>query len=139
MADALSIALSGAQAQTVRLAASAGNTANMRTRGQLPAAGAAPSETDPYRPVQAVQQSRTLPGGAGAGTVAGVRPSVPAFLAEYDPRSPEAGADGVVGAPNVDAAQEIVQQKISLRAYQANLRTVRAADEMQRALLDAMA
>ena len=139
MADALSIALSGAHAQTVRLAASASNTANLRTRGQFPAAGAAPAESDPYRPVQAVQQSRTLGDGSGAGVVTGIRPTVPAFVPEYDPGAAEADAAGIVGAPNVDAAREIVEQKLSLRAYQANLRTVRATDEMQKSLLDALA
>ncbi len=42
----------------------------------------------------------------------------------YDPAHPDAGADGFVSMPNVDAPEEMVNMLSASRAYQANLTAI---------------
>jgi flagellar basal body rod protein FlgC len=134
MADPVSIALSGARAEAVGLAASAANTANMRTRGRMPGSGDGP---EPYRAVEAVRESRPLAQGGGA--VASVRPADRPFVPEYDPGSPLADGSGLVAAPAVDPAAEAARRTTALAAFRAAVATARTAREMDRALIDSVA
>jgi flagellar basal body rod protein FlgC len=63
---------------------------------------------------------------SGSGTVAYTVPVSPAYVATYDPQSPDANGQGLVAAPNVDLAQELVQLEVAKQAYEANLKTVEA-------------
>ena len=139
MADALSIALTGMQAQSQRLAGSASNIANVTSRGAIaardgtqPAAGA----QTPYQPLATGQTDLRTGNGQGAGTRAYFRPSSAPVVAQYDPTDPLANKDGTVGAPNVDEGAETVQQITARAAYQASARIARASDEMTKGLLD---
>ncbi|MFV3073859.1 flagellar basal body rod protein FlgC [Niveispirillum fermenti] len=137
----INIALSGALAQTQRLAVSAGNVANLRSTGAIPAADGTvqPGQSQPYQPQTASQTSVAGPGGQGQGTRVVARPTTPAYLPEYQPDSPDANADGLVAAPNVDIVGESVGQMTALRAFQANLATIRTQDEMERSAIDTLA
>lgn len=137
MSIASTIALSGALAQTQRLAGSANNVANARSTGTLPAAdGTVPADKRAaYRPVTAGQVAVTGPDGQGQGTRTVFRPSNPGYLPEYQPDSPDADAAGMVAAPAVDLPAERVDQMAALQAYKANLAVLRTEDEMQQALL----
>jgi len=132
MIDAVRTALSGLGAATTRLGGVAGNLANQRSAGALrPEEGAAPTyEPAAYEPVVTVQQS--APGG---GTTAAYRRAEPATVPSYEPDSPLADEDGMVGEPNVDPAREMAEMLAARQSYEANLRTVRTATEMQDSLL----
>lgn len=134
---AMNTALSGLTAASRRLDASASNTANARTSGPLPADGdlaavrATPPSGSPYVPVQAVNAAQPT-----GGVRASLAPVSPALFAEYQPDSPDASADGLVAAPNVDLAQETVRQMASGSAYKANLKVMQTADEMLKSVFD---
>jgi flagellar basal-body rod protein FlgC len=130
MSSTLSIAASGLRASMIRVAGSAANVANARSTG-TPEPDPAPPRSPAYRPVDAVQQET-----AGGGTVAGYRPRMPAFRPEYDPDSPNADANGMVAAPNVEYDSEIVSQIEASLSFKANLAVFRAAARMEESLLD---
>lgn len=137
MNTALNTALSGLTAASRHLGASASNTANARTTGPLPAGGGldaaqgTPASGSPYAPVQAINTA--LPTG---GVRAGLAAVSPAFYAEYQPDSPDADPAGLVAAPNVDLAQESVQQMLASNAYKANAAVARTSDEMLKSVFD---
>lgn len=123
---AINTAVSGLLASEAQLTASAANVANAQTVGSLSGSGFGPA----YQPVAVVQS--TAPGG---GVSTAYAPVTPASEPAYDPTSPAADAQGMVAAPNVDTAQEMVGQMGALRSYQANLATLKVADKMQQSLL----
>ena len=136
---AISTALSGLQASTTRLLASASNVANAQTRGPVPAtpptepvrprapaARTAQETPQVYQAVETVQTEREDKGGVRAVH----KPTVPSYIPEYDPDSAYADADGLVAAPNVDEVGELVNQMEALRSYRANMATVRTSIEM---------
>lgn len=134
-------ALSGALAQTQRLANSANNVANQRSTGAIPAADGTvqPGQTQAFQPQNLSQTAVTGPNGQGQGTRVVARPTTPAYIPEYQPDSTDANEQGLVAAPNVDPVTERVDQISSLRAFQANLATIRAQDELERSAIDALA
>lgn len=139
MSDILGIALSGASAATKRIDASASNLANQRTTGRLPDATGNAATTEsraPYTPLTTTQGDLRTDNGQGAGTQASLKPLSQPIVAEYDPSSPDANAEGMVGAPNVDTDQEIGQQILGSRAYSASLSMARTSSDMMKDLLD---
>ena len=131
MTDAISTALSGVHAAARRLAGVADNVANQRSSGRLEPK---PGEATAYQPVTTVQES-TL----GGGTRAYYRPLSPATRPVYEPDSPNADEAGLVAEPNVDAARELTEALSARQAYAANLKTIRAATDMQKELLKTFA
>lgn len=143
MSDILGIALSGASAATKRIDAAASNLANQRTTGLLPDAGNTSANATggadsraPYTPLAVSQSDLRTGNGQGAGTQATLKPLSQPIVAEYDPSSPDANAEGMVGAPNVDTGQEIGQQILGSRAYSASLSMARTSSDMMKDLLD---
>ena len=138
MISAIGSAVAGAQAQTARLDVSAANVANLRTRGALPdAAGAVPEgQPEPPRTLKAVQVQNGGPEIQAAGPRTLVQPAVPGFVQAFEPDNSFANQDGFVAAPSTELVRESVSQIESLRMFQANLATVRAADEAVRSVLD---
>ena len=137
----INTALSGLQAAAVRLAGAASNTANMRTRGPVPA-------TPPTEPVAAARDSQprvyqavetTQTADARGGVRAKHEPIRPAYIVEYEPDSAYANANGEVAAPNVDTVRDTVDQMEALRAFRANLSVIRTAEEMDEAILNVKA
>lgn len=136
MTSISSIAVSGLNAATRRLEISAGNIANQRSTGALPAPNGSLSAGAPqaYVPRQVLQTE-----GASGGTSTIVTAVQPATVPIADPQAPFADRHGMVAAPNVDLAQAFIGQMVARYSYTANLATLKADDTMTRALLDATA
>jgi flagellar basal-body rod protein FlgC len=116
MISAVSIGLSGLAAADLRLNVAASNIANAQDVGVLPGTNGQSA----YAPLQ-VMQSDT-----GPGTVAYTVPVNPPYIPTYDPQSPDANDQGLVAAPNVNLAQDLVQLQVARQAYEGNLKTVEA-------------
>ena len=76
--------------------------------------------------------------GVGGGVTARVIHSPDYFLA-YQPSDPAANAQGMVAAPNIDLASQMVNQLSASLAFQANAKLFRIADHNQKVLLDMLA
>lgn len=126
MSPVQTIALSGMNAATRRLQASARNIANAQTSGALPGV-AGPAV---YAPVE-VQVSAQ----AGGGVATNLAPSARAARLAYDPQARFADARGYVAAPDVDMVGEIVELAMASYAFAANLKVLRTADDMARSTL----
>lgn len=132
MIKAIQIALSGMNAASRRVEASAANIANATTAGALdPADG--PS---PYQALTTVQSSVSAASGESLGVRSDTIPASRPFVPAYDPDSPFANEDGLIGAPNVDLATEIVNLQIGSAVYKANIKTMQVAADMQKEMLD---
>jgi flagellar basal-body rod protein FlgC len=122
MTPVIGIALSGLNASTVRLQASANNIANMRSSGAAPGA----SGPAAYTPLEVQQTSL-----ASGGVQAALAPSARDALLSYDPSAPCANAEGYVATPDIDLADEMVQLITARYSFAANLQVLRTAYEMQ--------
>jgi flagellar basal-body rod protein FlgC len=131
MSIASTIALSGLNAATLRLRVSASNVANAGANGPLPGSANAADFPSAYMPLR-VDQFAT----AGGGTRAIVSARSPATVPAYDPNAPYADADGIVASPNVDFADELIQQLLARYAFAANAQVVRADARLSAALFD---
>ncbi len=136
MTDALSIALSGLNAQKQRLAASASNIANATTGGSVPNASSSTAPSAPasastvYKPLQVNLSS--VPGGVQAETVQNQN----GYSVVYDPSSSFANNEGLVAVPDVDLAKEAVNLTEIKILYKANLSVMKTQDQMMGELLD---
>ena len=128
MINALQTALSGLFSASKRVEASASNIANLTTGGSLEPSGKAP-----YSAVTTVSET-TGYGGVKTDIVRKNTPFVPA----YDPDSPFANADGIIGVPNVDLAEEAVNMITAKTAYKANIAVIKTVDDMQDELLKSL-
>jgi flagellar basal-body rod protein FlgC len=133
MSSISTIAQSGMNAAARRLEVSASNVANVTSTGALPNAdGAVPAGAPrAYAPLELVQTAS-----AGGGTQTAVTTVTPSTTAAYDPRAPFANQDGLVAAPNVDLAQEMISQLIASYSFTANAAVMKADDRMTGALLN---
>jgi flagellar basal-body rod protein FlgC len=116
------IALSGLQAASKRLDNSANNVANQLTVS---------TDSKPAFQPQDIVQISDAAGGVRTLTA----PRNPATVAVPSAES----ESGVVQAPNVDQAEELVNQKFAVNDFQANLAVLRAQDKQQESLLDIIA
>jgi len=131
MSDAFSIASSGLRAASLRLEVSASNVANVLTAGRLPSANGATTAPAPYAPLRLDQVEIS-----GGGSVAKVSAVSPGYTASYDPTAPYADANGMVAAPKVDLANELIQQLTAKYTFAANAAVMRTASDMTKTLLD---
>jgi flagellar basal-body rod protein FlgC len=129
----LSIAASGLAAASLRLEVSASNVANSLDTGPLPGTNAANAANFPpaYTPLRVDQTAA-----ADGGTAATMTPISPRFVPSFEPGAPFADQNGLVAAPNVDLANELVQQIVARYAFAANARVIRVESEMMKTLLD---
>ena len=127
----LSIAASGLAAASRRLEVSASNIANASDTGPLPDAPNAAN----FAPVYAAQRVDQVDV-AGGGTVANVTTASPGYVTQYDPTAPFADKNGLVAAPNVDLANEAVQQITARVDFAANAKVIQVYSEMMKSLLD---
>jgi flagellar basal-body rod protein FlgC len=131
MINAIQIALSGLNAASRKADAAASNIANLTTSGALdPADGPAP-----YNAVTAVQTAITGQNGESLGVRSDVVPTNRPFVPAYDPDSPFANSDGLIGTPNVDLATEIVNLQLASTTYKANAKTIEVTAALQDELL----
>jgi flagellar basal-body rod protein FlgC len=73
---------------------------------------------------------------AGGGTVAIVRPLIPAPRAAYEPSASFADQGGFVASPNVDLLGEVTSLMEASLGFRANLAVFETASDMMRALYD---
>ncbi|MEQ8817689.1 MAG: flagellar basal body rod C-terminal domain-containing protein [Thalassobaculum sp.] len=131
--NAISSALSGVLAAERRVGNSANNVANLRSVAAPGVDGpATDAEGNPlFRPGRTADV--TAPTGGVRSNQLLVDPSA---VREYDPSAPDADAEGLVNRPNVDLARETADRIAGQRQFEANLATIRAADELLQATLD---
>jgi flagellar basal-body rod protein FlgC len=136
MLSTLSIAASGMAAASLRLNVSAANVANALDTGPLPTATGASAANSPkaYVPLRVDQVAV-----AGGGTAATVEPVAPSSVPSYDPSAPYADPNGMVAAPNVDLANEAVQQIMARYSFALNAAVARTDEKMFKSLLDTAA
>ena len=125
MINAIGIALSGLLGASRKVEAVASNVANLNNAGSLEPGGPAPYES--VTTASAAQEA--------GGVKTDIIPKDPAFVPAYDPDSPFANGDGLIGVPNTDLAEESVNLTLAKAAYRANLAVIKTADEMQDELL----
>jgi flagellar basal-body rod protein FlgC len=124
-----SISASGMKVAATRLEAAASNIANAYSSGPLPDETGA---TTAYAPVTA-RQSDVMGGGVTARIIHAADPYVPA----HNPSSPDADAEGMVAAPNVDMADELVNVLAARISYEASAKTMKVAHDMLKTTLNA--
>lgn len=124
MVSPLSVALSGLAVAAKRAFVSANNIVNTQSAGDGQAGGV-------FKP-QTVEQISVPQGGVRAVT----RPVSPASIPVYSRDHPAANQDGLVQMPNVSLEREIVNLKMAMISYRANLKVIETADEMAGELLD---
>lgn len=89
---------------------------------------------DLFQPLRAVDQP--LENGGVRSLPALVDPS---SVQRFDPSAPDADAEGLVNRPNIQPEREVAEQIFARTQFQANLATVRAADELLESTLDILA
>ncbi len=132
MDSALAIAASGMTAASLRLDVSASNVANMFTTGPLPDANVSNTTefAAAYTPLRVDQID------VAGGTAATVTTVSPSYVPMYDPTAPYADKSGMVAAPNVDIANEVMQQIIASYMFAANAMVMQVGSQMTGALLN---
>ncbi len=126
MTNAIGIALTGLNAASQRLNASASNIANARNTGSL-----TDGDNAPYTPK--TTQSKALGNG---GVLTQITEKSPAFTPAYDANSPFADENGIIGTPNISYAEEIITMKLAEISYKANLNTIKVSKDMFEELLN---
>ncbi len=130
MINAIQTALSGLNAASKKIEAGASNIANLTTAGSLD-----DPDNAPYSAVTTIQENVTDSEGNGIGVKSGIIPKDTPFVPAYSPDSPFANADGLVGVPNVNLAEEAVNISIAEATYKANLKVIETASELSDELL----
>jgi len=135
--SAFAIGVSGLEVESRTVEAVASNIANMNDTIRPVDASTATHQQldgnpDVFRPVQ-ISRSSLASGGVHGDTVA----INPPHELSYAPDDPNADANGVVARPNVSLENEFVTMMMSHRTFEANLKSVRTADAMMGALLNA--
>jgi flagellar basal-body rod protein FlgC len=128
--SSLSISASGLAAANLRLQVSASNVANISDIRRLPDANA--SSTAAFPSASRIDQVAV----AGGGTAATITATSPSYVTQYDPIAPAADKNGLVAAPNVDLANEAVQQITAGFASAANAKAIQAGSSTIHSLLD---
>jgi flagellar basal-body rod protein FlgC len=137
----LSIATSGLSAASLRLNVTANNIANALSTGPLPSSsgsgssGGATSNNSGFPPVYVPLQVNQTDQASG-GTVANVAPVSPSFVVQSDPSAPFANQDGLVAAPNVDLASQLVELLTAKYSFAANAKVIQAYSDTTKSLLD---
>ncbi len=131
MIQAIQTALSGLTAAGRKAEAAASNIANMQTTGSL----TDPAQP-PYTPIATQQTAVTDGQGNPQGVQSTFVPRSQPFVPGYEPGSPLADENGLVGVPNVNLAEEAVNLKLAALTYKASAQTIEVASEMQEELLN---
>jgi flagellar basal-body rod protein FlgC len=125
------IAVSGLKVASLRLQVAASNIANSLSIGPLPNAANAENFPAAYSALR-VNQTDVV----GGGTSATVTTLTSATVSSYEPTAPFADGKGMVAAPNVDLANELVQLLVARYPFAANAQVIRADARMSASLLN---
>ncbi len=129
MINSITIALTSLNSASMRINASASNIANMNTTGSLE-----DENNAPYTPLTTTSKSIDNPGGVHSNII----PKNDPFIPSYDPDSPFADENGIIGVPNVNLAEETVNMKLAELSYKASLNIIKTSDNMFDELLEAL-
>jgi flagellar basal-body rod protein FlgC len=136
MSSAISTALSGLNDSVLRVSNAISNIVNSSSTARLPPTPA--DAYDGFRPQDVVTLSDSA-AGQTLGVHSTLRPRAPAYAAVPDPKSPLANAEGLVAAPNVDIATELVNIKLAQVTYRASAAAIKASLNNDEVLLDTLA
>jgi flagellar basal-body rod protein FlgC len=125
---AIKVAVSGLEAQALRIQAVSQNIANAESTGETPG-------SDAYRRKLVSFEAALGEEFLGVRAREGVIDRSP-FETRYDPGNPAANEDGYVKRPNVDVLIEMADLKEASRAYEANLTVIKQAKEMGAMMID---
>ena len=128
-----SIATSGLLAAQKRVNVSASNVANARSNSERDGQGNVINKA--YEP-RRVETTTQVGGGVSANVVIDPNPTVTIQAVSGDIL---AGPDGSIEIPNVDFAEEFIQQKMATYDYRANLKVLETQKELQETLIDVLA
>lgn len=135
MSEAINVAISGLKDSVIKIANAAVNLVNASSTGRLPKNSE--NSSTAFLPHDVITISDSA-----QGHVLGVRSTFrardPAYVAAPDPNSPNANAAGLVAAPNVDVATELLNLKMAEITYRANAAVVKAEINNDKRLLDAL-
>ena len=120
------MALSGLAVAAKRVFVASNNIVNTHSAGDGQAGSV-------FKPM-AVEQVSVSPGGVRAVT----RPISPSSFPVFSPGHPAADKVGFVQMPNVSLEREIVNLKMALTSYRANLMVIETANEMTGEGLDTL-
>lgn len=126
--NALSSAVSGLNAASLRIQTAGNNIANARSVGRPDAT----ERSERAFQAQEVVQSSLETGG----TTAEVVTRDPGGQLAFDPSSPLANDEGFVETPNVDFAQEFSTLIQAEASYKASLKVIETVEETERELID---
>ncbi len=126
MFNAVSNALSGLTASSQKVSVAASNIANVSTSGSL----SGDTGNLPYATKLSTQTAIE-----SGGVRTDVTTKNPGFVPSYAPDSPFADTDGLIGVPNTDLAEEIVNLKQAEITYKANAKSLQIASELSDELL----
>lgn len=129
MIGTLNIAISGLNSAVQKISASASNIANFTTTGSLEK-----SKQSPYTPLTTT--SKTTDNG-GVQTQVIEKTNDP-FTPTYDPGSPFADENGLIGVPNISLAEEAVNLNLAEIQYKASASLIRTEKELSDELLSTL-
>ena len=124
--NGLNSALSGVLAGQNRFNVTASNVANVESVGR-----ASYGSGDGYAALRATDQTTATGGVVGRQALAD-----PSVVQRFDPGAADANADGIVNRPNVDLSREATERISAQAQFEANLATIRTADELAESTLD---
>jgi flagellar basal-body rod protein FlgC len=125
MIGAINTALTGLASASKQLAAGASNIANLQTVGSLEKGKQAP-----YTPLRTQQTAITDGSGNGQGVTTTFAPRDNPFVPAFDPDSPFADKNGIIGVPNINLAEEAVNLNLAEIQYKANIKTIETASQL---------
>ena len=135
MSDIFSIALSGMRDSVLRISNAVTNIVNASSTSRVPSTTS--EQTTNFQPQDVVTLSQE-----GGDQALGVRsvltPRDPAYRIVAGGSSTFANEQGLIAAPNVDLASEIVATKLAELTYSANAAVIKAAKENDEKLLDTL-
>ncbi|MDF1793293.1 MAG: flagellar basal body rod C-terminal domain-containing protein [Thalassobaculaceae bacterium] len=126
-------ALSGVNAAARRFDNSASNVANVESVA-APNGSTATTDADGnplFRTQRSIDSTTTTGGVRSTQQLAD-----PVSVQRYDPDAPDADGEGLVNRPNVALEREVVDQISAQKQFEANLATIRTADELFESTLD---
>lgn len=130
------ISVSGLVAASRRLETATHNIANANSVGRLdlgPSPSTALRGQKAYQP-RRLQQFSLENGGVATREV----PVTPATVPRFSPGHPLANADGLVAAPNVSLAEQLVELKLAANSYRINATVLKITNQITGKLLDAL-
>jgi len=133
MSDILSIAVSGLNAASARIANATSNIVNSSSDSKYPTT---PAQYTGFVPQDIISTTVNTSGGGSLGTSVQSAPRNPAYNSAVDPTSANANAQGLVAVPNVDIASELVGIAASTTSYDASAKVIGVTQKIDQALLD---